>query len=137
MKEKQAVTREHKPRYHKATKKGKQALLNELIRLTRHHRTSAVRLLAAKPPQAVLVYSNGRPVKLKPEQKRPANRRERVSAPMRLSTASVWSGPFSGIHAVGIFGSQILVPLMRQQMFFIAQCPAFGIAPEIAENSVD
>ena len=62
-KERQAVTREYKPRYHKASKKSKQALLAEFTRLTGYHRKSAVRLLAAKP------------VKLKPEKKRPANRK--------------------------------------------------------------
>jgi hypothetical protein len=93
MQEQQAVTREYKPRYQEATKKSKQALLDEFTRLTGCHRTSAVRLLAA------LVYSNGRPVKLKPEQKRPANRKGKGSPPMRLSAASISSGHSSGISA--------------------------------------
>jgi hypothetical protein len=42
------------------TEKGKQVLLDEFTRLTGCHRKSAVRFLAAQ------VYSNGRPVKLKP-----------------------------------------------------------------------
>ena len=50
-------------------------MLDEFTRLTGYHRKSAVRLLAAKPPTAALVYVDGKPVKLKPEKKRPANRK--------------------------------------------------------------
>jgi hypothetical protein len=73
MKEKQAVTREYQPRYQKATKKAKSALLDEFTRLTSFHRKSAVRLLSRKPVREVLVYRNGKAVKFKPEQKWPAN----------------------------------------------------------------
>jgi hypothetical protein len=45
MKERQAVTREYKTRYHKAAKKEKSALLTEFTRLTGYHRKSAIRLL--------------------------------------------------------------------------------------------
>ena len=38
MKEKQAVVREYRPRYQKASKKEKPALLDEFIRLTGYHR---------------------------------------------------------------------------------------------------
>jgi hypothetical protein len=72
MKEKQAVTREYKPRSQKATKKTKAALLDECIRLTGYHRKSAVRILNAKP---VMVYAGGKAVQLKPEIKRPPNRK--------------------------------------------------------------
>jgi hypothetical protein len=75
MKEKQAVTREYLPRYQKASKKAKSALLDEFTRLTAYHRKSAVRLLSRKPVREVLVCGNGRAVKFKPEQKRPANRK--------------------------------------------------------------
>ena len=53
MQERQAVTREYKPRYQKATKKSKQILLDEFVRLTAYHRKSAVRLLTAKPVSAL------------------------------------------------------------------------------------
>jgi hypothetical protein len=59
MKEKQAVAQEYKPHYQKA----KSALLDEFTRLTGYHRKSAVKILSAKP------------VRLKQEQKRPANRK--------------------------------------------------------------
>ena len=129
MKERQAVTGEYKPRYQKATKKSKQALLDEFTRLTGYHRKSAVRLLAAKPPTAALIYVDGKPVKLKPEKKRPANRKgKRVYSDetircLRLVWAFFW-------YKCG----KILAPFMRQQMPFIAQWQAFGITPEIAEQ---
>jgi hypothetical protein len=49
MKEKQAVAREYISQYQRATKKEKRALLDDLTRLTGHHRKSAVRLLTKKP----------------------------------------------------------------------------------------
>jgi hypothetical protein len=67
MKEKQAVTREYKPRYQKAAKKTKAALLDECIRLTGYHRKSAVRILNAKPVKPVMVYAGEKAVQLKPE----------------------------------------------------------------------
>ena len=75
MKEKKAVTREYRPRYQKASKKEKKTLLDEFTRLTGYHRKSAVRLLTAKPVKQVLLYIDGKPVKLKPEKKRPSNRK--------------------------------------------------------------
>ena len=72
MKEKQAVTREYRPRYKKATKKEKKALLDEFTRLTGYHRKSAVRLLSATPVKQVLMYVDGKPVKVKPQRKRPS-----------------------------------------------------------------
>ena len=129
MKERQAVTREYKPRYHKASKKSKQILLDEFIRLTGYHRKSAVRLLAAKPPGTALVYIDGKPVKLKPEKKRPANRKGRrvysdeTIRCLRLVWAFFW-------YKCG----KILAPFMRQQMPAIASWPAFGITTEIAEQ---
>jgi hypothetical protein len=74
MKEKKAVTGEYRPRYQKATKKEKKALLNEFTRLTGYHRKSAIRLLGAKAAKQAIVYVDGKPVKIKPEKKRPANR---------------------------------------------------------------
>jgi transposase InsO family protein len=129
MKEKQAVTREYKPRYQKATKKEKRVLLDEFTRLTGYHRKSAVRLLGAKPVRELLVVVNRKTVKLKPEKKRPANRKgkrfytDEVIASLRLLWAFFW-------YKCG----KILAPLMRQQMTYIAQWPAFHITDEIAEK---
>jgi transposase InsO family protein len=129
MKEKKAVTREYKPRYQKASKKEKKALLDEFTQLTGYHRKSAVRLLGVKPVNQVLVYIKGKPVIIRPEKKRPANRKgkciytDEVIAALRLVWAFFW-----------FKCGKILAPLMRQQMQYIAQWPAFGITKEIAEK---
>jgi hypothetical protein len=128
MKEKQAVTavvnnREYQPRYQKAGKKVKSALLDEFTRLTGYHRKSAIRLLRRKPVREVLVRGNGKAVKFKPEKKRPANRKgkriytDEVIASLRL----VWT--FFRYKC-----GKILAPLMR----YIADWPAFHITAEIA-----
>ena len=74
MQEKQAVTREYKPRYQKASKKEKRALLDEYIKLTGYHRKSAARLLCATTVRQVMLYQDGKAIKIKPEKNRPANR---------------------------------------------------------------
>jgi hypothetical protein len=90
MKEKQAVTREYMPRYRKAAKKEKSAILDEFTLLTGYHRKSAVRILGGKQVREVLVYADGGVVKLKPEKRRPANRKgkrvytDEVTAALRL-----------------------------------------------------
>jgi len=129
MKEKQAVTREYLPRYQKATKKEKKAILDEFIQLTGYHRKSAVRLLGTKPVKQVIVYVKGKPVKIKPEKKRPSNRKgkriytDEVITVLRLIWTFFW-------YKCG----KILAPLMRQQMTYIAKWPAFAITEEIAEK---
>src|SRR5215471_643590 len=129
MKEKQAVTREYIPRYQKASKKEKKALLDEFTKLTSYHRKSAVRLLCARPVQQVLLYLDGGAVKIKPQKKRPSNRKgkrvytDEVINCLRLVWTFFW-------YKCG----KILAPLMRQQMRYIAQWPAFGITEEIAEK---
>jgi hypothetical protein len=129
MKEKQAVTREYKPRYQKATKKEKMALLDEFLRLTGYHRKSAVRLLGAKPVKQVMIYAKGKAVKIKPEKKRPANRKGK-----RLYSDDV----IDCLRMVWVFFwfkcGKILAPLMRQQIQYIAQWPAFSITEEIKEK---
>jgi hypothetical protein len=96
MKEKQAVTREYKTRYQKAAKKEKRTLLDEFTRLTGYHRNSAVRVLGVKPVREVLASAGGKPVKLKPEKKRPATRKgkrvytDEVIASLRLIRAFFW-----------------------------------------------
>jgi hypothetical protein len=129
MQEKKAVMREYKPRYQKASKKEKKALLDEFTRLIGCHRKSAVRLLGAKPIKQVMVYINGKPVKIKPEKKRPSNRKgkriytDEVIAALRLVWTFFW-------YKCG----KILAPLIRQQMPYIAAWPAFGITGETAEK---
>ena len=96
MKEKKAVTREYRPRYLKASKKEKQALLDEFTKLTGYHRKSAVRLLNVRPVKQVMVFSDGKPVKIKPERKRPSNRKgkrvytDEVIGCLRLVWAFFW-----------------------------------------------
>jgi len=129
MKEKKAVAREYKPRYQKATKKEKKALLDEFTRLTGYHRKSAARILSAKPAKQVLVYIDGKPAKVRPEKKRPSNRKgKRIYADGVIGTLrQVWT--FFWFKC-----GKILAPLMRQQMQHIAAWPAFGITGEIAEK---
>src|SRR5215471_6049 len=126
MKEKKAVTREYKPRYQKATKKEKRTLLDEFTRLTGYHRTSAVRILGAKPTKQVAAYVDGKAAKIKPDKKRPSNRKGK-----RIYTDEV----ISALRKVWTFFwfkcGKILAPLMRQQMQHIAVWPAFGITFEI------
>jgi hypothetical protein len=127
MQQKQAVTREYRPRYQQAAKKEKRTLLDEFTRLTGYQRKSAVRLLNARPVREVLVTVDGKPVNLKPEKKRPPNRKgkrlytDEVIAALRLVWAFFW-------YKCG----KILAPLMRQQMEYIARWPAFGITGETA-----
>jgi hypothetical protein len=129
MQEKKAVTREYKPRFQKASKKDKKAMPDEFTRLTGYHRKSAVRLLGAKPIKQVMVYINGKPVNIKPEKKRPSNRKgkrfypDEVIAALRLAWSFFW-----------FECRKIPAPLIRQQMTYIAQWPAFGITGEIAEK---
>jgi len=129
MKEKKAVTREYKPRYQKASKKEKRGILDEFIKLTGYHRKSAVRLLGAKPVKQIMLYIDGNPVKIKPEKKRPSNRKgkriysDEVIEALRLVWTFFW-------YKCG----KILAPLMRQQIAYIARWPAFGITGEIAEK---
>jgi len=75
MREKQAVTREYKPRYQKASKKEKKALLDEFTKLTGYHRKSAVRLLCARQVKQIMLYTKGGAVKLKPQEKWHSNRK--------------------------------------------------------------
>jgi uncharacterized protein (DUF486 family) len=129
MKEKKAVTREYQPRYLKASKKEKKALLDEFTKLTGYHRKSAVRLLAAKSVKQVMVYGDGMAVKIKPGKKVPANRKGK-----RIYT----DGAIDALRSVWTFFwykcGKILAPLMRQQMRYIALWPAFGITAEIVEK---
>jgi hypothetical protein len=131
MKEKKAVTQEYKPRYQKASKKDKKVLLDEFTRLTGYHRKYAVRLLGTKPVKQVIIYGDGKAVKIKPGKKRPANRKgkrvysDEVIAALRLVWTFFW-----------FKCGKILAPFMRQQMPSIAQWPAFNITAEIAEKLI-
>jgi hypothetical protein len=129
MKEKKAVTREYIPRYQKASKKEKKAILDEFTKLTGYHRKSAVRLLNAKPIKQVMAKIDGKLIKVKPEKKRPSNRKGK-----RIYTDEV----IDALRLVWTFFwfkcGKILAPLMRQQMAYIAQWRAFGITMEIAEK---
>ena len=126
---KKAVTREYKPRYQKASRKEKKTILDEFTKLTGYHRKSAVRLLSTKQIKQVMVYMKGKAVKIKPEKKRQSNRKGKriytddVIAVLRLVWTFFW-------YKCG----KILAPLMRQQMLYIAQWPAFGITEEIAQK---
>jgi transposase InsO family protein len=129
MQEKKAVTEEYKPRYKKAAKKEKTALLDEFTRLIGCHRKTAIRLLRADQVKQVIAYIDGKPVKIKPEKKRPSNRKgkcvysQEVINCLRLIWEFFWCKC-----------GKILAPFMRQQMSHIAQRAAFGITADIAEK---
>jgi transposase InsO family protein len=129
MKERKAVTREYRPRYQKALKKEKKALLDEFTRLTGYHRKSAVRLLGAKPVKQVMLYMDGKAVKMKPEKKGPANRKgkrvytDEVIAALRQIWEFFW-----------FKCGKILAPFMRQQMAYIVRWPGFNLTAETAEK---
>ena len=127
MKERQAVARGYRPRYQEATRKEKKAALDEFTRLTGYHRKSAARLLGAKPTKQATVHANDRTVKLKPEKRRPGNRKGRLVYGDEAigSLRKVWA--FFRYKR-----GKILAPLLRQQIARIASRPAFGITPEIA-----
>ncbi|GMO40211.1 MAG: hypothetical protein Pg6C_00980 [Treponemataceae bacterium] len=81
MKEKQAVTREYRPRYQKAAKKEKPALPGEFTKLTGYHRKSAVRLLSSKPVREVAASGNrGKAETHKPRDHRPVSQERQGSA---------------------------------------------------------
>jgi hypothetical protein len=134
MQEKTAVTRQIRSRYQTAQRKEKSDILNEFIQLTGYNRKYALRILnQPRVPQALLVV-NGETVKLKPLKKRPANRKgkkiytDEVIASLRLIWAFFW-------YKCGrTEGPQLLAPLIRQQMPFIASWPAFAITPAVREK---
>jgi hypothetical protein len=118
--------------YHKAKRKEKTALLDEFTKRTGYDRKYAVKLLR-KQTKELLLYENGRAVKLKAEKrKRPANRQgkkkydERFAIALRIIWAFFW-------YKCG----KILAPLLRQQMPFIADWPAFGITGEIRQKLLE
>ncbi|MCL2026726.1 MAG: DDE-type integrase/transposase/recombinase [Leptospirales bacterium] len=129
MKEKKAVTREYKPRYQKASKKEKKALLDEFTRLTGYHRKYAVRLLGARMVKQAMIYIDGKPVKIKPEKKRPSNRKGKRIYSDEAIAALRMAWTFFYFKC-----GKILAPLMRQQMAYISQWPAFEITNAIAEK---
>jgi hypothetical protein len=132
MKEKQAVARQVRSRYLQAGRKEKSAILDEFIKITGYkNRKYALRILnKPQSPQALLVVKS-KAVKLKPPKKRPANRTgkkiytDEVVCSLRL----IWT--FFWYKCGRTEGSQILAPLMRQQMDAIASWPAFGITADI------
>jgi hypothetical protein len=126
------VTESFRRDYHKAKRKEKTALLDEFVKRTGYDRKYAVKLLR-KQPKELLLYTKGGAVKLKAEKrKRPANRRgkkkydERFAVVLRIIWAFFW-------YKCG----KILSPLLRQQMPFIADWPAFGITDEIRQKLLD
>jgi hypothetical protein len=131
MKEKQAVTREYLPRYQKASKKEKKVILDEFLKLTGYHRKYAIRLLGKRSIKQIVIYTNGKAIKIKPEKKRPSNRKGK-----RVYTDEV----INALRLVWTFFwfkcGKILAPFMRQQMRYIAQWPSFGISSEVAEKLV-
>jgi hypothetical protein len=132
MKEKQAVTRQVRSRYRQAGRKEKSAILDEFIRITGYkNRKYALRILnKPQAPQAILVVK-GKAVKLKPPKKRPVNRtgKKIYTDEAIISLRLIWA--FFWYKCGRTEGSQLLAPLIRQQMDYIASWPAFGITADI------
>jgi hypothetical protein len=123
------VTESFRKDYHGAKRKEKAALLDEFVKRTGDDRKYAIKLLKKRAKEVVL-YKKGRAVKVKPEKRRrPANRRGRkkydedFAVVLRHIWAFFW-------YKCG----KILSPLLRQQIQFIADWPAFAITPEIRQK---
>ncbi|MDR0410326.1 MAG: hypothetical protein LBH18_08045 [Spirochaetaceae bacterium] len=127
MKEKQAVIKEYRSRYHEAKKKEKRVMLDEFTKLTVYHRKSTFKVLSCKPVRELTVYGHGRAVKLKlgKSVRRTGRASESITdeviASLRLAWTFFW-------YECG----KILVPLMRQRMECIARWLAFNITYDIA-----
>jgi hypothetical protein len=131
MSEKKALTQEVTTRYRAASKKEKSAILNEFVKNTGYNRKYALRVLGRKTMREVLVKVDGKTVKLKPSKRKRKVRQgkkiytDEVVASLRLVWNFFWNKC-----------GKILAPLLRQQMPFIADWPAFGITPEIRQKLV-
>jgi hypothetical protein len=129
MREKQALTREVRPRYQKAAREEKKAILAEYLENTGYNRKYALRVLNERPAKELLLVRGGKAVRIKPEKKRRKKRAGRkvytedVIASLRLIWIFFWNKC-----------GKILAPLMREQMEYIAEWPAFKIRAEIREK---
>jgi hypothetical protein len=129
MREKQSLTREVRPRYQKATREEKKAILAEYLNDTGYNRKYALRLLNQKAVKELVVLAGGKAVKIKPEKKKRKKRAGKkiytddVIASLRLIWEFFWNKC-----------GKILAPLMRQQMKYIAEWRAFKITPEIRKK---
>jgi hypothetical protein len=113
VKEKKTVTREYKFCYQKASKKEKNALLDEFTRFTDYRLKHAVRILGARTVKQVMVYIDGKPVKIRPEKRWTSNRKgkhiysDEVINALRMVCAFFW-----------FKWGKILALLMGQQMSY-------------------
>jgi hypothetical protein len=141
LKEKQAWTGEIASRYRQSDKKGKTGSLDEFVQATGYNRKYAVHILSHWGKETWLT-ADGKPVKLKAipagnrkgkAKRRKGGGRKPVYGPEVIaSLRAVWA--FFWYKCGQTEGPQILAPLMRQQMRYIAGCPAFHITPDIAEK---
>jgi hypothetical protein len=97
---KKAVTRQVRSRYRKAGRKEKSAILDEFIRITGYkNRKYALRVLNKPETTDALIVVKGKAVKLKPAEKKPANRKGKKIYPAMSSLPSASSGPSFGTSA--------------------------------------
>ena len=132
MREKQAVTRQNRDRYKKASKKEKTLILSEFVKTTGYNRKYALRILNKSGISEVLTIADGKPVKLKKEKKkRPKNRQgkriytDEVIACLRKLWAFYW-------YKCGKY----LAPIIREHMPYLQahRKPDFHITEEIKEK---
>jgi len=133
MREKQAVTRQNRDRYRRASRKEKTVILNEFMQTTGYtNRKYAIRILNRHDVAEVLTAVDGMPVKYKPaKRERPKNRKGRriytdeVIGRLRKLWAFYW-------YKCGKY----LAPIIREQMPFleIHIRPNFYITPPVKEK---
>lgn len=133
MKAKKEVTEQIRDRYQKASKKEKTAILDEFIKTTGYaNRKYAIRKLSKKAVKEILVFIDGKPVRLKPEKrKRPKNRQgkkiytDEVISRLRKIWKFYW-------YKCGKY----LALMIREQMPYLEthKNPDFHITPEIREK---
>ena len=133
MREKQAVAKEIRSRYRRASKSEKTVILNEFIKTAGYtNRKYAIRILAKREVTEVMTIADGKPVKYKPvKRERPKNRKgkriytDEVIGCLRKLWAFCW-------YKCGKY----LAPIIREQMPFLEmhRKPNFHITPLIREK---
>ncbi|MDR3341826.1 MAG: hypothetical protein LBT14_03380 [Treponema sp.] len=127
MREKQALTREVKQCYQAASREEKPVILDEFLQNTAYNRKYALRVLNKKTVRKVLLTVGGETVKRKPAKRKARQGKKIYSDEVIASLRLIWNFFWNKC-------GKIFAPLMRQQMPFIADWPAFHITPEIREE---
>ena len=125
---KQAVAKEIRGRYRRASKKEKTVILNEFIKTTGYtNRKYVIRILSKRDVTEVLTVADGKPVTYKPvKRERPKNRKgkriytDEVISCLRKLWAFYW-------YKCGKY----LAPIIREQMPFLEQHRKRFLIPQV------